>query len=212
MKKLFLALFVSGTLSSLEVQAAEPCGKHAISYYDKTIELVNVINKPEKDANGAAIRGNAKVAVAGIYMFVRNGQMWNVYRCADTVKRDEANVPLLNLNNCVLKNDFQYGSLVKRFGSSGVKVEGDGTSRLLIRLNASGDPNYYEVQSTADGLEVSQQVYKENKEKRWESRHWKTSLGVCRHDGSNSTGSSGGQGDRQGSQQGTRAKKVSGAN
>jgi hypothetical protein len=116
---------------------------------------------------------------------VRNGQAWNVYRCADGVKRDEADVPLLNLNNCVLKNDFQSGSLVKRFGSSGIKVEGLSDARLIVRLNAGGDPDYYEVRDTQAGLEVTKQVYKENTKERWNSRHWPTSLGVCRYDGSN---------------------------
>lgn len=204
MKKIFLAFLVLGSFWSALVEAADACGKNTIKYYSKPkMELVNVIDKPEKDAAGNSIRGKAKVMVSGIYMFVRNGQTWNIYRCADGVTRDEAGVPLLNLNNCVLKNDFQSGSLVKRFGSSGIKVEGISEPRLIVRLNAGGDPDYYEVRDTATGLEVTQQVYKENKEQPWNSRHWPTSLGICRYDGSNdSSGSAGG------SKRNTPAQKV----
>lgn len=197
MKKIFLVLLALGLISSV-VKAEEPCGKKSIKYFqdrDK-VELINVTDKPEKAANGAAIRGNSKVMVAGIYMFVRNGETWNTYRCADDVKRDAAKNPILNLNNCALKNDFQSGDIVKKFGNSGLKVRMTSQTRLEVQFNAAGadELDSYDVRAADEGLEVIHSEYKADKVKPWQSGHFKKSIGVCRYDGRNgiSSGQTGG--------------------
>lgn len=185
MKKIFLVSLSLILLSSVVAKAEGPCGKNSINYVDRNIELVNVIDKPEKNASGNGIPGRAKVMVAGIYMFVRNGQTWNVYLCADNVKLDEVKFPVRNLANCILKNDFKSGTIVKKFGSSGIKVEYDRSGPLFIRLNAAEADDYYQVKDTTEGLEVKRFDYVYNKQTPSASRVKPTSLGVCRYDGRN---------------------------
>lgn len=86
---------------------------------NEEVELIQTTSKPEVAANGQAIRSSATVLVSGVYMFVRNGQTWNVYRCVYDINPNKADKnPGLNLNSCVLKNDFEFGNLVKRYGNS----------------------------------------------------------------------------------------------
>lgn len=179
MKKILLALFALGLISS--IAKADPCGSKSIQIGDAQLELIKVTEKPEKTANGQSIKGSDEVLISGIYMFVRNGQTWNVYRCADDVKRDKANNPVLNVNNCVVKNDFEFGNLVKRYGNSGITVRKTDSNRLEIRLNVAGaeDMDYYDVKSTSEGLEVIQNKFQENKQQRYLSHHERVSLGVC---------------------------------
>lgn len=176
---MFLVLFVLGLIASMA--KADPCGSKSIQVGDAQLELIKVTDKPEKTANGQAIKGSDEVLISGIYMFVRNGQTWNVYRCADDVKRDKAGNPVVNLNNCVVKNDFEFGNLVKRYGNSGITVRKTDANRLEIRLNVSGaeDMDYYDVKSTSEGLEVIQNKFQENKQQRYLSHHERVSLGVC---------------------------------
>lgn len=173
---------------------ADPCGSKSIQIGDAQLELIKVTDKPEKGANGQVIKGSDEVLISGIYMFVRNGQAWNVYRCADDVKRDKANNPVLNLNNCVVKNDFEFGNLVKRYGNSGITVRKTDSNRLEIRLNVAGaeDMDYYDVKSTSEGLEVIQNKFQENKQQRYLSHHEHVSLGVCSGAKNSKTASGGG--------------------
>lgn len=173
---------------------ADPCGSKSIQIGDAQLELIKVTDKPEKGANGQVIKGSDEVLISGIYMFVRNGQAWNVYRCADDVKRDKANNPVLNLNNCVVKNDFEFGNLVKRYGNSGITVRKTDSNRLEIRLNVAGaeDMDYYDVKSTSEGLEVIQNKFQENKQQRYLSHHERVSLGVCSGAKNSKTASGGG--------------------
>lgn len=172
MKKIFLVLFAVGLTSSLA--NAEICGPKTIQVGNDQLELIRMSYKPEKTANGQQIRGSETVLVSGVYMFVRNGQMWNVYRCAD--------YRLLDLNKCVLKNDFEFGNLVKRYGNSGITVRKTDTNRLEVRLNVAGteELDYYDVKATSEGMEVIQNKYKENKQQRHLSHHEAVSLGVCK--------------------------------
>lgn len=191
MKKIFLVLV---SLSfSLSTFAAEPCGSKSIKVGSDNLELIKVTEKPDKTAQGQPIKGGDEVLVSGIYMFVRNGQTWNAYRCADDVKRDKAGNAVLNLNNCVIKNDFEFGNLVKRYGNSGITVRKTDSNRLQIRLNVVGaeDLDYYDVKSTSEGLEVIQNKFKENKQQRYLSHHETVSLGTCaKAGGKNSAASS----------------------
>lgn len=179
MKKLFFVLLFVGLFSI--IVKADPCGPKAIPVGSEKLELINVTAKPEKTANGQSIKGGDEVLVAGIYMFVRNGQTWNTYRCADEIKRDKNKNPVLDLNNCVIKNDFEFGNLVKRYGNSGITVRKTDSNRLQIRLNAAGteDLDYYDVKSTSEGLEVIKNKFKENKQQRYLSQHVAESLGTC---------------------------------
>lgn len=176
---MLLVLFVLGLISSLA--KADPCGSKSIQIGDAQLELIKVTDKPEKTADGQSIKGSDEVLISGIYMFVRNGQTWNVYRCADDIKRDKSNNPVLNLNKCVVKNDFEFGNLVKRYGNSGITVRKTDSNRLEIRLNVAGaeDMDYYDVKSTSEGLEVIQNKFQENKQQRYLSHHERVSLGVC---------------------------------
>ncbi|WP_409479046.1 hypothetical protein [Pseudobdellovibrio sp. HCB154] len=193
MKKMLLVL-VSSLGFTLSSFAADPCGSKSIQIGDAQLELIKVTDKPEKTANGQSIKGSDEVLISGIYMFVRNGQTWNVYRCADDVKRDKANNPVVNLNNCVVKNDFEFGNLVKRYGNSGITVRKTDGNRLEIRLNVAGaeDMDYYDVKSTSDGLEVIQNKFQENKQQRYLSHHERVSLGVCSGSKNSKTASGGG--------------------
>lgn len=189
-----LLVLVSSLGFSLSSFAADPCGSKSIQIGDAQLELIKVTDKPEKTANGQSIKGSDEVLISGIYMFVRNGQNWNVYRCADDVKRDKANNPVLNLNNCVVKNDFEFGNLVKRYGNSGITVRKTDSNRLEIRLNVAGaeDMDYYDVKSTSEGLEVIQNKFQENKQQRYLSHHERVSLGVCSGSKNSKTASGGG--------------------
>lgn len=193
MKKIIVVLLLIGFVSS--IVKANPCGPKSIPIGNDKLELINVTQKPEKTANGQSIKGADEVLVSGIYMFVRNGQTWNAYRCADDIKRDKNNNPVLNLDNCVIKNDFEFGNLVKRYGNSGITVRKTDTNRLQIRLNVSGaeDLDYYDVKSTSEGLEVIQNKFKENKQQRYLSQHVAASLGTCNKNttAASSSGSSG---------------------
>lgn len=180
MKKL-LVLLAAGLTSSLA--SAEICGPKTIQVGNDQLELIRTTYKPEKTADDQVIKGSETVLVSGVYMFVRNGQTWNVYRCADDFKRDKAGKnAMLNLNSCVLKNDFEFGNLVKRYGNSGVTVRKTDTNRLEVRLNVAGNEelDYYDVKATGEGMEVIQNKYKENKQQRHLSRHEPVSLGVCK--------------------------------
>ncbi len=189
-----LLVLVSSLGFTLSSFAADPCGSKSIQIGDAQLELIKVTDKPEKTANGQSIKGSDEVLISGIYMFVRNGQTWNVYRCADDVKRDKANNPVVNLNNCVVKNDFEFGNLVKRYGNSGITVRKTDGNRLEIRLNVAGaeDMDYYDVKSTSDGLEVIQNKFQENKQQRYLSHHERVSLGVCSGSKNSKTASGGG--------------------
>lgn len=180
MKKIFL-VFTLGLISSLA--SAETCGPKFIQVGNDQLELLRVTYKPEQAENGQPIRGGETVLVSGVYMFVRNGQTWNVYRCAYDVKRDKAgNNAEMNLNSCVIKNDFEFGNLVKRYGNSGITVRKTDTNRLQVRLNVAGteELDYYDVKATSEGMEVIQNKYKENKQQRHLSHHEPVSLGVCK--------------------------------
>jgi len=168
-----LCLFLA-SLSFTVQTFADPCGAKSIKVGSNKLELINVIEKPEKTADGLAIKGADEVLVSGIYMFVRNGQTWNTYRCADDAKN-------LNLKKCVLKNDFEFGNLVKRYGTSGITVRKTDSNRLQVRLNVAGNEelDYYDVRTTEKGMEVIQNQYKENKVQRHLSHHEQVSLGVC---------------------------------
>lgn len=194
MKKMFLVLASLGF--SVSSFAADPCGSKSIKVGNDDLELIKVTEKPEKTAQGQNIKGADEVLVSGIYMFVRNGQTWNTYRCADDVKRDKAGNPVLNLNNCVIKNDFEFGNLVKRYGNSGITVRKTDSNRLQVRLNVSGaeDLDFYDVKSTGEGLEVIQNKFKENKQQRYLSHHETVSLGTCSKAGAKNSASTGNAG------------------
>lgn len=171
MKKIFLVLASLGF--SLQT-FADPCGTKSIKFGSDKLELIKIADKPEKTMQGQPIKGADEVLISGIYMFVRNGQTWNIYRCADDTNS-------LNLNNCVVKNDFEFGNLVKRYGTSGITVRKTDSNRLQVRLNVAGNEelDYYDVRATEKGMEVIQNQYKENKVQRYLSHHEQVSLGVC---------------------------------
>lgn len=174
MKKLFVFLASLGfSLQSF----ADACGAKLIQVGEKKVELIQVKEKPETTASGQPIKGSSDVLVSGIYMFVRNGQTWNTYRCADEMSKN----PTFNSAKCVLKNDFQSGQLVKRFGNSGITVRHTDQKTLEVRLNVVGgeDLDYYDVRATEKGLEVLENQFKPNKAQAWLSRHERVSLGVC---------------------------------
>ena len=174
MKNLFIVLVSLGfSLQSF----ADACGAKLIQVGDKKVELIQVKQKPETTASGQTIKGSSDVLVSGIYMFVRNGQTWNTYRCADEMSKN----PTFNSEKCVLKNDFQSGQLVKRFGNSGITVRNTDQRTLQIRMNVAGgeDFDYYDVKATEKGLEVLENQFKPNKTQPSLSRHERVSLGVC---------------------------------
>ncbi|MES2802699.1 MAG: hypothetical protein V4654_09430 [Bdellovibrionota bacterium] len=172
MKKMILVLLALGLISS--IVRANTCQPKSIKVDSDNVELIRVVAKPEQTLTGQTIPGNLEVLVSGIYMFVRNGQTWNIYRCAD-----EANK--LNLNKCVIKNDFEFGNLVKRYGTSGITVRKTDSNRLEVRLNVAGNEelDYYDVRASEKGMEVIQNKYTENKVQRHLSHHAQVSLGIC---------------------------------
>ena len=157
---------------------ADACGAKSVQYGDKKVELAQIKVKPEATADGQAIRGSEDVLVSGIYMFVRNGANWNIYRCAD----DNAKTPEFNSKKCVLKNDFQSGQLVKRYGTSGITVRKTDQKTLQIRLNAASaeDLDYYDIKASEKGLEVVENQFKADKDQPSRSFHKPVNLGVCK--------------------------------
>lgn len=174
MKKIVLVL---ASLSFSVQSFANPCAAKTVQVGKDKLELVQVKPKPEMTVTGQPIRGSSDVLVSGIYMFVRNGQTWNTYRCADENTKN----PVLNLDKCTLKNDFEFGSLVKRYGNSGITVRKTDAKTLQVRLNVAGgeDLDYFDVQATEKGLEVIENKFKPNKQQPSQSRHEIASLGVC---------------------------------
>ena len=163
MKNIFLVLASLGfSVQSL----ANPCGAKSIPVGKDKVELVQVQDNE---------------MIAGIYKFVRKGQVWNVFRCADDIKKDSRGNPLFNADKCVIKNDFAFGSLVKRYGNSGITVRKTSDAQLEVKLNVAGteDLDYYDVKATEKGLEVVENQFKYNKVQPSQSRHDKVSLGVC---------------------------------
>jgi len=159
-------LLVLASLSFSVQTFANPCGEKSIDVGDKKVKLVQVQDNE---------------MVAGIYKFVRKGQVWNIYRCADDIKKDKNGTPLLNLDKCVIKNDWAFGNLVSKFGTSGITVRKTSDTQLEVKLNVADTESldYYDVKATEKGLELLENQYKYNKVQPSQSRHEKVSLGVC---------------------------------
>lgn len=188
MKNLFLVLASLG----FSIQSfANPCGAKVIPVGKDKVELVKVQDHE---------------MIAGIYKFVRKGQTWNVFRCADENRKDSKGNPLFNSEKCVVKNDFAFGSLVKRHGNSGITVRKTDANQLEVRLSVAGgeDLDYYDVKATEKGLELLENQFKPNKVQPSQSRHDKVSLGVC--DAATQTAKT--TNAPAGKAQGTPAKKV----
>lgn len=183
MKKIFVVLLLVGLVSSLARAAGDqqPCGYKLINVADTPMQLIGVDYKSEQTIDGMKIKGREEALFAGIYMFVRNGQVWNVYRCADDLKRDKHGNPRFNPNKCVLKNDFQFGNLVQRYGNSGITVRKTDADTLQVKLNVAGadELDYYDVKAAGEGLEVIRNKYEENKQQRYLSGHKRQTLGTC---------------------------------
>lgn len=184
MKKIFVVLLLVGLVSSLARAAGDqqPCGYKLINVADTPMQLIGVDYKSEQTIDGMKIKGREEVLFAGIYMFVRNGQVWNIYRCADDdLKRDKYGNPRFNPYKCVLKNDFQFGNLVRRYGNSGITVRKTDADTLQVKLNVAGadELDYYDVKATGEGLEVIRYKYEENRQQRYLSGHKRQTLGTC---------------------------------
>lgn len=185
MKNLFLVLASLG----FSIQSfADACGAKSVQYGKDKIELMQIKQKPETTADGQTIKGSEDVLVTGIYMFVRSGTNWNVYRCADDKVK-----PVFNAKKCILKNDFYSNSQVKRNEHSSIVVRNTDDTKygivrtgrnLQIRLNAasSEDLNYYDIKATEKGLEVIENQFKADNEQPSSSVHKPVNLGVCKPD------------------------------
>lgn len=165
MKNIFLVFMTLGfSLQSL----ADACGPQTIQVGSKQVELVRIEDNE---------------MISGIYKFVRKGQRWNVYRCADDIKKDSQGNPILNLNKCVIKNDWSFGNIVKRDGNSGIVVRqiDPNTGQLEIRLNVGGgeDLDFYEVKPSQKGLTLIANKFMLNKKQAWLSRHYQVPVGGC---------------------------------
>lgn len=180
MKNIFI--FVSMIGAAILTQA-KPCATQTIKYGRDNVELMRIADKPERTLMGQPIPGEAKVLTSGFYMFVRHNQRWNVYRCADEMKR-------FSLNHCALKNDFEFGNLVKHYGDSGITVRKIADDTLQVKLNVAGGEvlSYYDVQSVGNGLAIVENKFKADKKQPHLGGHEPIALGVCGESQSTTTG------------------------